>query len=167
MITSTFTRNDITLSKALDHVIFGAWIVFEKHNKEHCNCSYCQRFKEDGKKRSLWLPKDRRRNSWRVWAVEKNDGYYYYRWTLPRLSAFLGFELTTWGGPKTPKGWRLRLGGFGMGKNSSRSLITITYPSVFVTKIPNIECLLWTSMIKRQQSNTGVNTVSTGASNGY
>ena len=152
------TRDGITLTETLmDHVIFGAWIIFEKHNKEHCNCSYCRKFKEEGKAKSLWLPENKARNSWRVWVIEKEDGYYYYRWTLPEPSAFLGFELKAWG-KKPNKQWRLRLGGFGMGKNSLKSFLTLTSHQFHKTKIPHVESLFWRNMLQHNTSSrtTGV-----------
>lgn len=137
------TKSDEVISEILfEKVIFGAWLLKEKHHKELCNCSYCEKLRSETKNVNLWLPVSKAFNSWRILAVKKVDAFYYYRTTLPRLQALFGIELTKWG-VKGNRYWRLRLGGFGMGKDSGRSLLTLTSHQFFETKIPHVEYLLW------------------------
>jgi hypothetical protein len=126
-----------------DKVIFDSWILKERHHKELCNCSYCQKFKEENKDRSFWIPPAwKASNSWWVLAVRRNDGLYYYRFTRPKLSALLGIELGVWGA-KGDRKWRLMIGQFGMGKNSVKSLITLTSHNFSQTPISHIESIFW------------------------
>lgn len=133
--------------RELDITIFDAWILFEKEYHADCRdkdgCSYCIELAKSNKTINLWLPENKSRNSWRVIAIKRKDHNLYLRWTLPKLSAFLGIEYTGWS-----TGWRLRLGGFGMGKNTPRGLLTIAKNSPWKTYIPFVEYLLWIDIRK-------------------
>lgn len=141
----TIFQNDImTKTTLFDKVFFQSWILLEKHSREHCNCSYCQNIAKESRNISLWLPTHKGKTSWRVIAIKKPKWYYYLRCTLPTWGALFGFELDKWGTADSKK-WRLRLGGFGMGKNSVKGLITIISHKHFIspTMVPHVESMLW------------------------
>lgn len=75
--------------------LWGATLIKERH-LYNCTCSYCQphlpnqpygRRVDSSKTFGLMLPKDKRRNSWRVfWKIDKSRGLVtYWRWTLPKF----------------------------------------------------------------------------------
>jgi len=71
-----------------DKRILGATILLERHY-DACNCSYCIKVNEDGKKLALWLPESKESNAWRVIFWKKDGLNYYLRSTLPKWKALM------------------------------------------------------------------------------
>ena len=133
-------------------VIMGAWVLVRKH-KLNCNCSYCLEEKENNKKIRVVLPKCKHRTSWRRISYRNKDGAYtYLKFTLPKLSHFFGFDYSSW-----DNGFRVKILPVPIAHpNCNRSLLTYANPSVYKTKIKNVESLLWQTMVEYRNSNNSV-----------
>jgi len=124
-------------------MIMGAVVVLEKHEK-YCQCSYCESEKNANKKIRIVLPKNKSRNSWRRISYRLKGGQYMYlRWTLPVLSYFLGFNYCGWS-----SGFRIQILPAPISRvNRTKALITYAKPSIFKTKVKNVESLFWRNMV--------------------
>jgi len=142
-------------------VIFGASVILEQHTL-FCTCSYCKDAEEE-KTFFVWLPKSRKRNSWRVIGWKKCCDNFYLRSTLPQLSFFLGYHFSKW-----TNGWRLKiLPGVWCKTHSSASLVTICPSSAYKTKIPYVESLFGIDMRqshKGASDQTGIDCAQVGES---
>ncbi len=69
--------NNHLVSKDLFNIynFLGYWIILEKHTSL-CTCSYCKDFKSCF---AIWIPIDKKRNSWRVIALKLSKYKYYLR----------------------------------------------------------------------------------------
>ncbi len=128
-----------TNEKIFDTKFMNAWILLEKHNE--CNCSYCEKRALEPNKLTKWNSKSKAKNSWTVYAWNKNNYYYYLRYTKPSLKWF--FHIS-----KFNNGWRLQIMSI-----HGKALLSLCPKPVYKTKIPWIESLLYINTIIYTNSN--------------
>lgn len=74
-----FYFNNLLMSASKDYCVLGFRFLFEKHTNI-CQCSYCKDLKH---LLEIWLPENKKWNSWRVIAWKFGLNKYYIRFTFP------------------------------------------------------------------------------------